>query len=142
MKKVNLIFLLLFIIVFITGCRVNTGITSLEKATSTLIGIEGDLVNINKDIDRHKETPISVKIIGKKLDKIGTILEEVSSFSVDETFSERYTRVSNTYDETLYNFNVIKEEEEEKVRLKEIEKEKAKEKKQKDKESKEPTNSK
>ena len=95
--------------IFITGCSINTGITNLEKATSELMGIEGELIKLEADIDRHEETPINFKVFGKKLDKIGSKLESLSTYTVDETFEERLSRVNNSYDEIFKKINNLQE---------------------------------
>jgi len=137
MRTKNIIGLFLFIsfVVILSGCSVNTGISRLEKASSAIVKADGELTNISEMIKEHKNKPVSIKSIEKKLKGIEETIEETEKYKVDEKFAERHNRISERFDVVSKDFEGLKEEEEERIRKEKLEEEKEKEKKEKPEDS-------
>ncbi len=120
-RRVSLIIWVIILLIVFTGCNVNTGISSLDKATSAVMKAEGELSLIEELIENHNTKPVKIKTIEKKLNGINQTIKDTEDYVIDTNFAERHERMINRYEEVKKEFSVLKEAEE---KIKEKEKEK------------------
>lgn len=99
MKK-YLFLVLLVLSFFMYSCGLDTGINTLDKATTELLKVSGELTDIVSRLDNDKNTPIVKVDIEDELEEIRNKLDELNKYvKVDSKFSERYANVEKRLEE-------------------------------------------